>query len=48
MQSEPWTYTHLVAQSETRSERALSEEPPSSYDEEADMESRGEEEESGQ
>jgi nuclear pore complex protein Nup107 len=36
-----------VEQSETRSERELSEEPPSSYDEEADMEA-GEEEEAGQ
>ncbi|KAE9376803.1 hypothetical protein N431DRAFT_401256 [Stipitochalara longipes BDJ] len=32
------------AESETRSERELSEEPPSSYDEEADVEFRGDEE----
>ncbi len=37
-----------VEQSETRSERELSEEPPSSYDEEADMEAEEEEEEARQ
>ncbi len=35
-------------QSETRSERELSEEPPSSYDDEADIESRADDEEAGQ
>jgi nuclear pore complex protein Nup107 len=35
-------------QSETRSERELSEEPPSSYDEEVDMDSHGNQEEAGQ
>jgi nuclear pore complex protein Nup107 len=36
-----------MGQSETRSERELSEEPPSSYDEEGDMDLRGDQEDAG-